>query len=87
MDTIQGFSYPMANSGEDWIWCLFHPNPIDFGTKIRLQHATYFNVVCCDGHVLAVPVTTLFNPLKTAQNWNVDHQPHTELWGFYIGPQ
>jgi prepilin-type processing-associated H-X9-DG protein len=27
-----------------------------------LPHGKLSNVVCCDGHVVAVPVATLFNP-------------------------
>ena len=76
------------NSGEDWIGCLYDPSPVELGpnfesfvrTKIPAQHGTYFNEVCCDGHVVAVPISTLFAPAKSAQNWNVDHQPHAELW-------
>ncbi len=38
-----------------------------------LQHGKLFNVVFCDAHVTAVPVLDLFNPAKTAKNWNIDH--------------
>jgi prepilin-type N-terminal cleavage/methylation domain-containing protein/prepilin-type processing-associated H-X9-DG protein len=44
------------------------------------RHGKYFNVLCCDGHVVAVPVAALFSPTKTALNWNVDHQPHPGYW-------
>ncbi len=88
MDTIEASSDPIANTGADWIWCFYRPSPVELGTPkpIPVQHTTYFNVVYCDAHVLAVPESTLFNPAKSAQNWNVDHQPHPELWHFYDGP-
>jgi prepilin-type N-terminal cleavage/methylation domain-containing protein len=82
----------IANAGIDWIWCLLRPSPVKLVTSgepgnlsatrttIPVQHGTYFNVVYCDDHVVAVPTTTLFNPTRTAQNWNVDHQQHPDLW-------
>jgi prepilin-type N-terminal cleavage/methylation domain-containing protein len=87
MDSVQG-CLATASSGEDWVWCLYYPNPvIPFAAPpVRVQHGAYFNVVCCDAHVVGVPVASLFNPSKTARNWNVDHQPHTELWYLYQGP-
>lgn len=44
------------------------------------QHGKNFNVSFCDGHVLAVKLTDLFNPTNTARNWNSDHEPHPEGW-------
>jgi prepilin-type N-terminal cleavage/methylation domain-containing protein len=44
------------------------------------QHRTAFNVVSCDSHVAAVPLSDLFNATNTAVHWNFDHQPHPELW-------
>jgi prepilin-type N-terminal cleavage/methylation domain-containing protein len=44
------------------------------------QHGKVFNVLCADGHVTEVPLTTLFNPTNSARNWNVDHQPHPDSW-------
>jgi prepilin-type N-terminal cleavage/methylation domain-containing protein/prepilin-type processing-associated H-X9-DG protein len=45
-----------------------------------LQHGRAFNVLFCDGHVAAIPVSNLSKPASTAQNWNFDNQPHPELW-------
>jgi hypothetical protein len=44
------------------------------------QHGTVFNVLSCDGHVLAILISILFNPEISAADWNVDHQPHPEFW-------
>jgi prepilin-type N-terminal cleavage/methylation domain-containing protein len=44
------------------------------------QHGQVFNVLSCDTHVDAIRITDLFNPTNSAQNWNVDHQPHPEFW-------
>jgi len=47
---------------------------------VSLPHGQVFNVLFCDGHLTTVLVTNLFDPTKTARNWNFDHQPHRELW-------
>ncbi len=91
MDTLEAWSDPVANSGADWIWCNFFPglfqpaSPPVLGarTKVPVQHGAKLNVVFCDTHVVGVPVTALFNAGLTAQNWNVDHQTHQELWGVF----
>jgi len=46
------------------------------------QHGAYFNVLCDDTHVASAPLSKLFDPRKTARNWNIDNQPHPEFyWG------
>ncbi len=45
------------------------------------QHGRLFNVLFCDGHVLAMPFTDLLDCRKSAPLWNYDHQPHPESWG------
>ena len=45
-----------------------------------LRHGKNYNQLCCDGHVEAIKPLVLFDPTKTAVRWNVDHQPHPELW-------
>jgi prepilin-type N-terminal cleavage/methylation domain-containing protein/prepilin-type processing-associated H-X9-DG protein len=47
------------------------------------QHGKSFNVAFCDGHVLAVKLTDLFNPTNTARSWNHDHQAHPEGWYWF----
>jgi prepilin-type N-terminal cleavage/methylation domain-containing protein/prepilin-type processing-associated H-X9-DG protein len=85
-----GSTYGVAEGyGMDEIWCLY-PSPgfIAFkgsplsphGDTIAKQHGRYFNVVFCDGHVMPVLLNELFNPSKSARNWNFDHEPHQELW-------
>lgn len=44
------------------------------------QHGSRFNVLFCDGHVVAIKLTDLFNPTNTASSWNHDHQPHADGW-------
>jgi prepilin-type N-terminal cleavage/methylation domain-containing protein/prepilin-type processing-associated H-X9-DG protein len=58
---------------------LLHNTPFDpvFGP---IQHGKDFNVVFCDAHVAAMPRTNIFNLPLSARHWNVDHQPHQELW-------
>ncbi|MGP8238000.1 MAG: prepilin-type N-terminal cleavage/methylation domain-containing protein [Limisphaerales bacterium] len=47
---------------------------------IPIPHGKSLNVLSCDSHVAAVLFTNLFDPYKTAANWNVDHKSHPELW-------
>ena len=44
------------------------------------QHGKNFNVLFCDGHVLAIKLDYLFTPVYSASMWNNDHQPHPESW-------
>jgi prepilin-type processing-associated H-X9-DG protein len=44
------------------------------------RHGRNYNVLSCDGHVSALDPRVLFNPVKTAVNWNNDHQSHEEVW-------
>jgi prepilin-type N-terminal cleavage/methylation domain-containing protein len=74
--------YTVAWSGLDWTFCgPGAPGQPGFQSlQIPPQHGTVFNVLSCDAHVAAVRLADLFNPTNTAQNWNVDHQPHPEFW-------
>jgi prepilin-type N-terminal cleavage/methylation domain-containing protein/prepilin-type processing-associated H-X9-DG protein len=45
-----------------------------------LPHGRNYNLFFCDGHVLAMRPSILFNPTNSAAMWNYDHQPHPELW-------
>ena len=44
------------------------------------RHGKNYNALYCDGHVLAMDPRLLFNPAKTAANWNNDNQSHPEIW-------
>ncbi len=44
------------------------------------RHGKTYNQLFCDGHIVAMLPSTLFDPAKTAAMWNRDHQPHPELW-------
>jgi prepilin-type processing-associated H-X9-DG protein len=44
------------------------------------RHGKKYNQLCCDGHVEAVDPITLFDPAQSAAHWNLDNQPHPELW-------
>jgi prepilin-type N-terminal cleavage/methylation domain-containing protein/prepilin-type processing-associated H-X9-DG protein len=82
-------AYEGNGYGVDEIYCLypspgfyaFDGNPIlSRGETTAKQHGNYFNVAFCDGHVAPVRLNNLFNPYKSAQNWNIDHLPHPEIW-------
>jgi prepilin-type processing-associated H-X9-DG protein/prepilin-type N-terminal cleavage/methylation domain-containing protein len=53
-----------------------------------IQHGKNMNMLFCDGHVAPVPALNMFDPRKTALNWNSDHQAHEEFWDgiMNIGP-
>ena len=86
--TNNGVSLGSGWSGADYTGCLttgydIGPTPYsltDFLQRFPKQHDQYFNVVFCDAHVANVRIADLFNPMTTARNWNVDYQPHPELW-------
>ena len=44
------------------------------------RHRQNYNQLFCDGHVSAMNPWVLFNPTNSASMWNLDHQPHPELW-------
>lgn len=44
------------------------------------RHGKTYNQLLCDGHIIAMAPSSLFDPAKTAALWNRDHQPHPELW-------
>jgi prepilin-type N-terminal cleavage/methylation domain-containing protein len=66
--------------GFDWTFCIPTGAAGDTALQTPPQHGKYFNVESPDGHVASVLITNLFDPTKMARNWNVDHQPHPELW-------
>jgi hypothetical protein len=37
-------------------------------------------VLFCDGHVVSMKVTDVFNPTNSGASWNSDHQQHVEFW-------
>lgn len=74
---VSFFSVGPGWSGLDFTGCFWLGLP---RRNAPLPHGPAFNVLFCDGHVAPVRVTDLFNPTRTAQNWNFDHQPHPELW-------
>jgi prepilin-type N-terminal cleavage/methylation domain-containing protein/prepilin-type processing-associated H-X9-DG protein len=39
-----------------------------------------YNTLYCDGHVSAIDPQVLFDPVKSAVNWNNDHQSHLGIW-------
>jgi prepilin-type processing-associated H-X9-DG protein len=91
IDSVAYYYIGTGSSGYDWTSCvgLFFAelNNTTDGDMADyrppswpLPHGKLANVVCCDGHVVAVPVAVLFNPELSAPHWNVDHQPHPEWW-------
>jgi len=44
------------------------------------RHGKTYNQLFCDGHVVALSPSILFNPTNTSERWNYDHQAHPELW-------
>jgi prepilin-type processing-associated H-X9-DG protein/prepilin-type N-terminal cleavage/methylation domain-containing protein len=53
----------------------------DWGNEIKTpRHGKGYNVLFCDGHVELIPRLILFDPKKSAENWNNDHLPHPETW-------
>jgi prepilin-type N-terminal cleavage/methylation domain-containing protein len=74
--------YGVAWSGLDWTACGSGNSGQQESQTLQNppQHGASFNVLSCDAHVAPVRIADLFNPTNTAQNWNVDHQPHPEFW-------
>jgi len=50
------------------------------------RHGKAFNFLFCDGHVVLIKRVVFLDPRKTAQNWNRDHEPHPETWGWLQPP-
>ncbi len=44
------------------------------------RHGKNYNILFCDGHVGSMSPWSLFNPTNSGAMWNIDHQPHPELW-------
>jgi len=56
---------------------------LDAGVENEIRtprHGKGYNALYCDGHVELIPRLVLFDPNKSAQKWNNDHQPHPETW-------
>ncbi len=49
----------------------------DLTVRCNLHHsmASFFNVLFCDGHVLAILISDLFDQNIMGHNWNVDNKP------------
>jgi prepilin-type processing-associated H-X9-DG protein len=54
--------------------------PFPFAGVFLPTHGKALNVLSCDGHVAAGRISDLFTPTISASDWNVDNQPHPELW-------
>ena len=53
----------------------------DISNEVRTpRHGNGYNTLFCDGHVVLLTRTVLFEPGKSARNWNNDNQPHPETW-------
>ena len=50
------------------------------------RHKKGFNVVFCDGHVSLIKGADFIDRRRTARNWNNDHEPHPETWGYVSSP-
>jgi len=44
------------------------------------RHGKTYNQLFCDGHVQAMNPWVLYNCTNSGAMWNIDHQPHPELW-------
>jgi prepilin-type N-terminal cleavage/methylation domain-containing protein len=87
MDAQEGSWYPDSLNAYDYVYCNDYnpfaghfPYPNVNLNVNTLQHGKFFNVVCCDAHVSAIPIVTLFNLTNSAAHWTIDRQPHPELW-------
>jgi prepilin-type processing-associated H-X9-DG protein len=49
-------------------------------TETPPPHATGYNLLFVDSHVLYIKRRDLLFPPRTASNWNRDNQPHPEAW-------
>ena len=67
-----------APGGSCWMVCGFLLDPHYAFDPAR--HGRNYNQLFCDGHVVGMIPSVLFNPSNTASMWNYDHQPHAELW-------
>jgi len=51
-----------------------------FGEIDPIRHGKNYNVLFCDGHVVAIPRLDFTNVTNIAVNLNNDHQPHPKTW-------
>jgi len=66
----------------DWLYCGLAPADKSLYEMRVPRHGSGYNVLSCDGHTALIQRQVLFDYRKSASNWNNDHQPHPELWGF-----
>jgi prepilin-type N-terminal cleavage/methylation domain-containing protein/prepilin-type processing-associated H-X9-DG protein len=73
------FAIPSRWAGVDYMLPGLPPDS-STGEMKTPRHGEGYNVVACDGHVVLVERRVLFDPRKSWQNWNNDHEPHQEFW-------
>ncbi len=76
---IGGTSYPFSG-GKDYMICGFLGDKWKGVAFDPARHGKNYNQLYCDGHVAGMSPRVLFDPAKTAAQWNTDHQPHPEVW-------
>jgi prepilin-type processing-associated H-X9-DG protein len=64
--------------GDSWLDCGNQGAPGWYSTPAR--HGRNYNFGFCDGRVLGINPTVMFNPTSSAVLWNNDHLPHPETW-------
>lgn len=66
--------------GVDGLFCGFLTNQAKQPINFPLRHGKKYNQLFCDEHVDSADPMVLFNPARSAIQWNNDDQPHRELW-------
>jgi len=61
-------------------WMVVGMSGFRAGYQISPRHGKNYNVASCDGHVEGIDPVVLFTPVRFAERWNKDHQPHPENW-------
>lgn len=74
--------HPQQNPGSQLAWGLdwAEPLPLYENELEKIRHLRGYNVLFCDGHVALIDRLSYVDPRKTGQNWNNDHNPHSEFW-------
>ena len=76
--------YPPPRFKLEWVGAIdISPNFSYSYAPYPPRHGKNYNVVCCDGRVLGMNPSVLFNLTNTAAMWNNDHEPHPETWGMW----
>ncbi len=70
----------MMAGGSDFWRCRNPEATVLADAPYALPHGKNYNVLLCDGHVVSIKPSVLFDPTNTASMWNYDNQPHPELW-------